>query len=79
MRRTLNLQNQITQNHIIECHLYAIHYCTSVALSLNKLHDRNPSTYSEVFQYNIEDLGVTITYEGLLASPLRKDLSPIPI
>ena len=61
MGRTLNLQNQITQNHIIECHFYAIHYCTSVALSLNKLHDRNPSTYSEVGKYNIEDLGVTIT------------------
>ena len=61
MRRTLNSQNQITQNHIIECHLYAIHYCTSVALSLNKLHDRNPSTYSEVGQYNIEELRVTIT------------------
>ena len=61
MRRTLNSQNHITQNHIIECHLYAIHYCTSVALSLNKLHDRNPSTYSEVGQYNIEELRVTIT------------------
>ena len=79
MRRTLNLQNQITQNHIIECHFYAIHYCTSVALSLNKLHDRNPSTYSEVFQYNIEDLGVTITYEGLLASFTKKGLSSNPI
>ena len=55
MQGKLELQNQITQNHIIECHLYAIHYCTSVALSLNKLHDRNPSTYSEVFQYKIED------------------------
>ena len=55
MQGKLNLQNQTTQNYIIVCHLYVIHYCTSVALSLNKLHDRNPSTYSEVFQYNIED------------------------
>ena len=61
MQGKLNLQNQITQNYIIVCHLYAIHYCTSVALSLNKLHDRNPSTYSEVGQYNIEELRVTIT------------------